>query len=126
MLMRAITQMFSDVVWKELDVLVLDMPPGTGDAQLSIAQSVPVGAGVAVTTPQLVSLDDGARALDMFQKLFNPNCWYCRKYEQPYLCKLWQRARYFWQRHHASFGAEIQYHNPCKNPPRSCSARRRR
>lgn len=72
MLMRAITQMFSDVVWQDLDVLVLDMPPGTGDAQLSIAQSVPVGAGVAVTTPQLVSLDDGARALDMFKKLSIP------------------------------------------------------
>lgn len=72
MLMRAITQMFSDVVWKDLDILVLDMPPGTGDAQLSIAQSVPVSAGIAVSTPQLVSLDDGARSLDMFQKLSIP------------------------------------------------------
>ncbi len=72
MLMRAIAQMFSDVVWQELDVLVLDMPPGTGDAQLSIAQSLPVSAGIVVSTPQLVSLDDGARALDMFNKLSIP------------------------------------------------------
>lgn len=72
MLMRAIVQMFSDVVWGDLDIMVLDMPPGTGDAQLSIAQNIPVSAGVAVTTPQLVSLDDGARSLDMFRKLSIP------------------------------------------------------
>lgn len=72
MLMRAIVQMFSDVVWGDLDIMVLDMPPGTGDAQLSIAQNIPVSAGVAITTPQLVSLDDGARALDMFVKLSIP------------------------------------------------------
>ncbi len=72
MLMRAIEQMFSDVVWRELDVMVLDMPPGTGDAQLSIAQNIPVSAGIAVMTPQQVSLDDGARSLDMFEKLDIP------------------------------------------------------
>lgn len=71
-LMRAISQLFSDVVWGDMDIMVLDMPPGTGDAQLSIAQSVPVSAGIAVSTPQLVSLDDGARCLDMFAKLNIP------------------------------------------------------
>ncbi|PAF46785.1 sodium:proton antiporter [Helicobacter sp. 12S02634-8] len=72
MLMRAIEQMLSDVIWGDLDILVIDMPPGTGDAQLSLAQSVPVSAGVAVTTPQQVSLDDSARCLDMFVKLHIP------------------------------------------------------
>ncbi|MGX3043946.1 Mrp/NBP35 family ATP-binding protein [Helicobacter sp. T3_23-1056] len=71
-LMRAISQLFSDVAWGEMDIMVLDMPPGTGDAQLSIAQSVPVSVGIAVSTPQLVSLDDGARCLDMFAKLSIP------------------------------------------------------
>ncbi|MGX2971755.1 Mrp/NBP35 family ATP-binding protein [Helicobacter sp. T3_23-1059] len=71
-LMRAIAQLFSDVAWGEMDIMVLDMPPGTGDAQLSIAQSVPVSVGIAVSTPQLVSLDDGARCLDMFAKLSIP------------------------------------------------------
>ena len=72
MIMRAIEQMLSDVAWGELDILVVDLPPGTGDAQLTLAQSVPVSAGVAVTTPQIVALDDSARALDMFNKLQIP------------------------------------------------------
>ncbi|MCI6217211.1 MAG: Mrp/NBP35 family ATP-binding protein [Helicobacter sp.] len=72
MVMRAIEQMLTDVLWSELDVLVIDMPPGTGDAQLTFAQSVPVSAGVVVTTPQKVSLDDSARSLDMFSKLNVP------------------------------------------------------
>ncbi len=72
MIMRAIEQMLTDVIWSNLDVLVIDMPPGTGDAQLTLAQSVPVSAGVIVTTPQKVSLDDSARSLDMFDKLKVP------------------------------------------------------
>ncbi|PAF45110.1 Mrp/NBP35 family ATP-binding protein [Helicobacter sp. 11S02596-1] len=72
MLMRAIEQMLTDVLWSDLDILVMDMPPGTGDAQLSMAQSVPVSAGITVTTPQQVSLDDSSRSLDMFVKLHIP------------------------------------------------------
>lgn len=72
MIMKAIEQFLRDILWSELDVLVIDMPPGTGDAQLSLAQSVPVTAGVTVTTPQEVSLDDSRRSLDMFQKLHIP------------------------------------------------------
>lgn len=70
--MRAIMQLLQDVFWGELDIMVIDMPPGTGDAQLTIAQSVPVGAGLNVTTPQNVALDDGMRALDMFVKCSIP------------------------------------------------------
>lgn len=72
MIMRAIEQFLRDVAWSELDVLFIDMPPGTGDAQLTLAQSVPVSAGVTVSTPQEVSLDDGRRSLDMFRKLNIP------------------------------------------------------
>lgn len=72
MVMKAIEQLLRDILWSDLDILVIDMPPGTGDAQLTLAQSVPVTAGITVTTPQEVSLDDSRRSLDMFQKLHIP------------------------------------------------------
>ena len=72
MVMKAITQLLQDIAWSKLDVLVIDMPPGTGDAQLTLAQSVPVAAGVNVTTPQQVALDDSRRSLEMFKKLNIP------------------------------------------------------
>jgi ATP-binding protein involved in chromosome partitioning len=72
MIMKAIEQFLRDILWSELDCLIIDMPPGTGDAQLSLAQSVPVTAGITVTTPQMVSLDDSRRSLDMFKKLNIP------------------------------------------------------
>ena len=72
MIMKAIDQFLRDILWSELDVLVIDMPPGTGDAQLSLAQSVPITAGITVTTPQEVSLDDSRRSLNMFDKLNIP------------------------------------------------------
>lgn len=72
MIMKAIEQFLRDIMWSDLDCLVIDMPPGTGDAQLSLAQAVPVTVGVTVTTPQKVSLDDSRRSLNMFQKLNIP------------------------------------------------------
>ena len=72
MIMKAIEQFLRDILWSDLDCLVIDMPPGTGDAQLTLAQSVPVTAGLTVTTPQAVSLDDSRRSLDMFKKLNIP------------------------------------------------------
>lgn len=69
MIMKAIEQLLKDVAWSDLDILFIDMPPGTGDAQITLAQSVPVSAGICVTTPQTVALDDSARSLDMFEKL---------------------------------------------------------
>jgi len=72
MIMKAIEQFLRDILWEDIDVLVIDMPPGTGDAQLTLAQSVPVTVGVTVTTPQNVALDDTKRSLDMFKKLHIP------------------------------------------------------
>ena len=72
MIMKAIQQLLRDILWEELDILFIDMPPGTGDAQLTLAQSVPVSAGINVTTPQHVALDDSIRSLDMFTKLHIP------------------------------------------------------
>ena len=72
MVTQAIEQMLEDILWDKLDVLLFDMPPGTGDAQLALAQSLPVTAGVCVTTPQKVALDDTIRAMDMFKSLKVP------------------------------------------------------
>lgn len=72
MLHSAIRQFLADVDWGELDYLVIDLPPGTGDAQLSLAQSLPLSGGVIVTLPQQVSLEDAGRGLQMFQQLNVP------------------------------------------------------
>ncbi len=69
MLNGIIRQFLYQVNWGELDYLIVDMPPGTGDAQLTIAQSVPIAGAVIVTTPQTVSLIDARRGLKMFQQL---------------------------------------------------------
>ena len=61
MVMSAITQMLRDVAWGTLDVLVVDMPPGTGDAQLTLAQNVPLKGAIIISTPQDLSLIDARR-----------------------------------------------------------------
>jgi ATP-binding protein involved in chromosome partitioning len=72
MLHGAIQQFFRDVAWKDLDYLIVDMPPGTGDVALSLSQTVPVVGSIVVTTPQKVSLADTLRAVRMYQKLNIP------------------------------------------------------
>ncbi len=72
MLHGAIRQFFEDVVWGELDYMVVDLPPGTGDAQLSLAQSVPLTGAVVVTQPQSVAVDDARRGIAMFEKMNVP------------------------------------------------------
>ncbi len=68
MVAGAVLQMFRDVSWGELDVLVVDLPPGTGDTQLSLIQSTPLSGAVIVSTPQDIALLDARRALEMFRK----------------------------------------------------------
>jgi ATP-binding protein involved in chromosome partitioning len=72
MLHTAIRQFLADVEWGELDYLIIDLPPGTGDAQLSLMQSITLTGGVIVTMPQQVSLDDASRGLSMFNELKVP------------------------------------------------------
>ncbi|MGD9839541.1 MAG: iron-sulfur cluster carrier protein ApbC [Afipia sp.] len=72
MVMSAIRQMLWDVAWGELDVLVVDMPPGTGDAQLTLAQQVPLRGAVIVSTPQDLALIDARRGIAMFEKVNVP------------------------------------------------------
>ena len=68
----ALIQFLEDVAWGELDYLVIDMPPGTGDVQLTMAQELPLSGVVLVTTPQMLSTDDVRRALVMFQDIKVP------------------------------------------------------
>ncbi len=72
MLHKAIQQLFTDVRWGELDYLIVDLPPGTGDAQLSLAQSVPLTGGVIVTGPQAVAVADARRGAAAFKRLEVP------------------------------------------------------
>ena len=72
MLHKAIRELVTDVLWEDLDYLIVDLPPGTGDAQMSLAQSVPLTGGIIVSTPQDVALADARRGLVAFQKLHVP------------------------------------------------------
>ncbi|MBO6635642.1 iron-sulfur cluster carrier protein ApbC [Parvibaculum sp.] len=72
MVQSALTQMLSDVEWGELDVLVVDMPPGTGDAQLTMAQRVPLTGAIVVSTPQEIALIDARKGFAMFEKTHVP------------------------------------------------------
>ncbi len=72
MVMSAITQMLRDVAWGELDLMVVDMPPGTGDAQLTMAQTVPLAGAIIVSTPQDLALIDARKGLNMFKRVNVP------------------------------------------------------
>ncbi len=72
MVAGALTQLLNDVAWGELDYLVIDLPPGTGDAQLTLTQNVPVTGSVIVTTPQDIALSDARKGIAMFRKVNVP------------------------------------------------------
>ena len=72
MVISAITQMLREVAWGDLDILVVDLPPGTGDAQLTMAQQTPLAGAVIVSTPQDIALIDARRGIEMFKKVNVP------------------------------------------------------
>lgn len=72
MLFKAIDQFLRDVDWGDLDVLIVDLPPGTGDVQLSLAQKVPLSGAIIVSTPQNVALADVKKSIDMFKRINTP------------------------------------------------------
>jgi ATP-binding protein involved in chromosome partitioning len=72
LVMRALQQLMSDVEWGELDVILFDMPPGTGDAQLTLSQSIALDGAIIVSTPQDVALIDAVKGVQMFQKVNVP------------------------------------------------------
>ena len=94
MLHGAIQQFFREVRWTDLDYLIVDMPPGTGDVALSLSQTVPVAGAIVVTTPQLVSVADSRRAVRMYQKLEHSADRRRREHELFRLSKLLARERH--------------------------------
>jgi ATP-binding protein involved in chromosome partitioning len=72
MVHKAVTQFLTDIAWGELDYLVIDLPPGTGDAQLTLTQTAPLSGAIIVTTPQEVSLIDARKGLEMFRQVRVP------------------------------------------------------
>ena len=100
MVQSALTQMLNDVLWAPLDVLVLDMPPGTGDAQLTIAQRAPLKGAVIVSTPQDIALIDATKGIAMFQQDPGADPGRGREYERLRLSRLRPCAPYFrsWRR----------------------------
>src|SRR5437868_2270296 len=72
MVMSALMQMLRDVTWGEIDIMIVDMPPGTGDAQLTLAQQTPLSGAVIVSTPQDLALLDARKGLNMFRKVSVP------------------------------------------------------
>lgn len=72
MVISAVTQMLREVAWNDLDILVVDLPPGTGDAQLTMAQQTPLAGAVIVSTPQDIALIDARRGIEMFKKVNIP------------------------------------------------------
>ncbi len=72
MLFKAMNQFLFEVDWSDIDILVIDLPPGTGDVQLSIAQKIPVTAAITVTTPQNIALADVKKSIDMFRRVNVP------------------------------------------------------
>ena len=72
MVMSALTQLLREVAWGETDVMIVDMPPGTGDAQLTLAQQTPLSGAVIVSTPQDLALIDARKGLNMFRKVNVP------------------------------------------------------
>jgi ATP-binding protein involved in chromosome partitioning len=72
MVISAITQLLREVAWDDLDILVVDLPPGTGDAQLTMAQQAPLAGAIIVSTPQDIALIDARRGIAMFQKVSIP------------------------------------------------------
>ena len=90
MLHKAIQQLFTDVRWGELDYMIVDLPPGTGDAQLSLAQIAPLTGGLIVTMPQMVSVADARRGAAAFRAARGADPGRDREYERG---GLWQRRR---------------------------------
>lgn len=72
MVQSAVKQLFQDVLWPDLDFLIADLPPGTGDVQLTLAQSIPLSGSIIVTTPQDLAFADTVKGMEMFKKMNVP------------------------------------------------------
>ncbi len=106
MLNSAIRQFLSDVEWGELDYLIIDLPPGTGDAALSLAQALPLSGAIIVTLPQLVSLEDASRGLRHVPPTGSAHPGHYREYVLPGLAR-WHPHGHLWHRRRRANGREM-------------------
>jgi len=110
------TEFLFNVEWGDLDCLVIDLPPGTGDAQLTITQRVALDGGVIVTTPQEIALLDVRRGVAMFDEVKVPVIGGDRKHELPSVPQVWQPPRDFrawrWRAPRDFIGRAVSRRNP--------------
>ena len=106
---KALMQMLQETLWPDLDYLVLDMPPGTGDIQLTLAQNIPVTGAVVVTTPQDIALIDAKKGIVMFEKVEVPVAGDRGKHEHAYLQQLWPPRAYLRHRRRREAGGEVPH-----------------
>jgi len=125
MVTQALTQLLGDTNWGELDYLVVDMPPGTGDIQLTLSQRVPVSGAVVVTTPQDIALLDARKGLRMFQKVAISGARRRREHEHPRLFAVRSRGADLRRRRRRAHGGAIR-RAPARPVCRSTSGSARR
>ena len=116
MINKLLTQFLREVEWGELDYLVLDLPPGTGDAQLTITQQVPLNGGVIVTTPQDVALEDVKRGVTMFQQVNAPVLGVVENMSYYICCGCGDRAELFGHGGGAAMAQAVQHSVPRRDP----------
>ena len=117
---------FRDVLWGELDYLLIDLPPGTGDVQLSLSQMVPLAGAVTVTTPQEVALYDVRKGMAMFQKVNVPAARHYREHELVRVQSLRRAHRHFFPRGRGAGRVQTRRAVPRQYSHRSRHPRRRR
>ena len=108
MVTQALTQLLSETQWGELDYLVVDMPPGTGDIQLTLAQRVPVAGAVIVTTPQDIALADARKGLKMFEKVVGAGARHRREHEHARVLELRPRRAHLRRRRRRAHGRAVR------------------
>ena len=120
MVQSALQQMLGDVEWGELDFLVVDLPPGTGDAQLTMAQRVPLAGAVIVSTPQDIALIDARKALNMFRKVDVPVLGIIENMSYFVCPHCGGRAEIFSHGGARAHRGEVRRRLPRRDPARSC------
>ena len=116
MVTQALTQLLGDTNWGDLDYLVVDMPPGTGDIQLTLAQRVPVSGAVMVTTPQDIALLDARKGLQDVPEGGGAGARHRREHEHPRLLQVRPRRAHLRQRRRRAHGRAVR----CQPARRSC------
>ncbi len=118
MLMGALQQMMGQVAWGELDALIVDLPPGTGDVQLTLSQKYPITGAIIVSTPQDVALIDARKAIDMFVKTRVPVLGIIENMSSLHLPELRPRGAHLRPRRRPGRGRAARHPLPRRDPAR--------